>query len=353
MVLSAGLMVFNRKKTPAILAAFVTLCAITQADIVETKNGARLTGTVTKVEAGSITLDTDYAGTITIKQSEVVRFETEEPLVIRLAGGTTMEGTVTATPDGKITVNGKDGTISTTVDKVAATWAPGGIDPAVAQLMRKWKFEVSLDVSGKTGNSEELGYGGGAKATLASSQDTLMFYTNFAYKRANGVKSDDKFAVGVDYSSYLTERVTWYARDEGGYDNGKDINFYNVAAAGFGYDFIKNLPTQKLTGRAGLSYRFEDYGNPLNDDLRSAGLDIGLNHSYRFENALLNNSITFVPSFEDFSNYRAVHDSSFEVPLAGSWKFRIGVNNDYTSQPSPGVDKLDTTYYGRFVLNWE
>lgn len=340
-------------KSLGLILALLGAGAASHADVVETKNGSRLTGTVTKVEAGSITLATDYAGTITIKQSEVARFETEKPLVIRLVGGTTMEGTVTATPDGKITINGQDGTINTTVDKVASTWAPGGVDPAIAQLMRKWKFEVSFDVSGKSGNSEELGYGGGAKATLSSSQDTLIFYTQFAYKSVNNVTSDDKLAIGVDYSSYLSERVTWYARNEGGYDNSKDIDFYNVAAAGLGYDFIKNPPKQKLTGRAGFSYRFEDYGNPLNEDVRSAGLDLGLQHAYRFENAQMNNSITFVPSFDDFANYRAVHDSSFEVPIAGNWKFRIGVNNDYTSQPSPGVEKLDTTYYGRFVLNWE
>jgi hypothetical protein len=343
----------NRQKVWAAAVAFLAACIFAQADIVETKSGARLTGTVTKVDAGSITLETVYAGTITIKQSEVARFETEKPLVIRLAGGTTMEGIVSATSDGKITINGQDGTINTTVDNVATTWAPGGVDPAIAQMMRKWKYEISLDVSGKTGNSEELGYGGGARATLADPEDILQFYTQFNYKRVNGVKSDDKFAMGVDYASYLSDQVTWYARDEGGYDNGKDIDFYNVAAVGLGYDFIKNAPKQMLTGRAGLSYRFEDYGNPLNEDVRSAGLDLGLNHVYRFENALLSNSITFVPSFDDFANYRAVHDSSFEVPVAGNWKFRIGMNNDYTSKPSPGVDKLDTTYYGRFVLNWE
>lgn len=341
------------RKTLGAVAVFLSAGALLQADIVETKNGARLTGTVTKVEAGSITLSTDYAGTITIKQSEVTRFETEKPLVIRLAGGTTMEGTVSATPDGRLTVTGQDGTIFTSVDKVAATWGPGQPDPAIAQLMRKWKYEISFDVSGKTGNSEELGYGGGAKATLEGPEDILKFYTSFAYKRTNGVKSDDKFAIGVDYSSYLSERVTWYARDEGGYDNGKDIDFYNVAAAGFGYDFIKNPPKQKLTGRIGLSYRFEDYGDPATEDVRSAGLDLGLIHSYRFENAQLNNSITVVPSFDDFANYRAIHDSSFEIPLSGNWKFRIGMNNDYTSRPATGVEKLDTTYYGRFVLNWE
>ena len=340
-------------KLTRVIAAFTLGCIALQADIVETKNGARLTGTVTKVDGGAITLATDYAGTLTIKQSEVVRFETEKPLFIRLAGGTTMEGTVAATPDGKLTVKGKDGTISTSVDKVATTWAPGETDPAVAQLMRKWQYEAAFAIAGKTGNSEELGYVGGLKATLTGPEDTLVLYTAFSYQETNNSKSTDKLIAGVDYSHYLTERMTWYVRDAAGYDNVKDIEFYNVAAGGLGYDFIKNLPKQKLTGRGGLSYRFEDYGNEATEDVRSAGLDLGLNHSYSFRNAKLNNDITYTPSFEDFTNYRVIHDSSLEFPIAGPWNFRVGINNDYTSQPGEGVEKLDTTYYGKFVLKWE
>ncbi len=327
--------------------------ALVRADVVETKTGARLIGTVTQVDGGAITLVTDYAGTVSIKQSEVVKLETEKPLFFRLAGGTTMEGRVEARKNGEIKIMGKDGTISTTVDKVAATWGPGQIDPAVAQLMRKWKYEAAFSLSGKTGNSEQLGYAGGAKATLASPDDTLLFYSDFGYQETDKLKSEEKFHVGVDYSRYLSEHVTWYVRDEGGFDNVKDIDFYNVAAGGLGYDLVKDLPVQKLTSRAGISYRFEDYGNPSNEDVRSAGLDLGLSHVYHFKTAVMHNNVTLVPSFEDFTNYRAIHDSSVEFPLAGPWTFRTGVNNDYTSNPSPGVSKLDTTYYGKFVLNWE
>ncbi len=323
------------------------------ADTIVTRDGARLVGVIQSVNNGAILLRTTFAGTLTIRQSEVVRIETDTPLVYRLAGGTTMEGTLSASSDGQVTITGQDGTINTTVDKVAAGWAPGQRDPAVLQLLRRWRYEASVDVNGKTGNNEQLGFGGGLKATLSGPQDTLVFYSDFSYQRTNGVKSQDRARVGVDYSSYLSERVTWYARNEGGYDNVKDISFYNIAAAGFGYDFIQNLPRQKLTGRTGISYRFEDYGNSATEDVRSAGLDLGLAHTYRFENATMNNNVTFVPTFEDLANYRAVHDSNLEFPLGGSWRFRVGVNNDYTSRPAAGVEKLDTTYYGRFVLNWD
>jgi len=335
-------------------AAFVVAgVALTRADLVETKSGARLIGTVTKVDAGEVTLVTDYAGTLTIKQSEVARLETTQPLVIRLVGGTTMAGTVVATGDGLIAIKGQDGTINTSVDKLATTWAPGGVDPAVAALQRKWKFEADFALAGKTGNSEELNYGGGAKATLEGITDTLKFYGKFQNNSSQGVTSEDKLAIGVDYANNFSGRYSWYVRDEGGYDNGKDIEFYNVAASGLGYDFIKNKPVQMLTGRAGLAYRFENYGAITTEDIQSAGLDFGLAHFYKFKSALLVNEITYVPSIEDFNNYNITHDSSLQLPLSGSWDLRLGVNNDYASKPGLGVKKMDTTYYTKFVLSWE
>jgi len=80
--------------------------ALLRADVVETKTGARLTGSVTQVVDGTITLVTDYAGTLSIKQSEVVKLETEKPLFIRLTGGTTMEGMVEAKKNGEIKIKG-------------------------------------------------------------------------------------------------------------------------------------------------------------------------------------------------------------------------------------------------------
>ncbi len=47
-----------------------------------------------------------------------------------------------------------------------------------------------------------------------------------------------------------------------------------------------------------------------------------------------NNSLTFVPSFDDFADFRATHDSYLEMPLkSGPWKIRIGISNDFRSEP--------------------
>jgi hypothetical protein len=320
------------------------------ADTIDIKNGARIVGKITKIDGGSVVVSTDFAGTITIKQSEVVSLSTDAPVAIRLASGTRFDGKLTAGSGGVVSIAGIDGTVSTTVDKVAASWAAGGVDPLVK---RDWSYEASVDVSGKTGNREQIGTAGEVRATLKTLQDMLQFYSAYNRQVSDGAKSADQFKAGVDYQNNFKGRYSWYVRDEGGFDRVKDIELYNIAAAGMGFDIIKE-PKRTMTGRFGLSFRYEGYRDPLTPDVKSAGLDIGLNNDLEFGDSRLVTRIAYVPTFEDFANYRLTHESYYQIPLASpAWKLRIGVSNDYNSQPPRGVEKLDTAYFTRLVLNWE
>src|SRR6185369_2201003 len=115
----------------------------------DTRAGAHLVGKILSMDGVEITLDTDYAGKLTIKQKEVVTFSTDAPVAIRLASGTRFDGRVTGGPNGAIQIVGADGTISTTMDKVAATWGAGKVDPL---LDRHWTYEAGVDIAGKSGN---------------------------------------------------------------------------------------------------------------------------------------------------------------------------------------------------------
>lgn len=332
-----------------VLAAFAASWA--SADVVETRNGARLVGTVTKIDGTSVVLSTDYAGEIKVKQSEVVNLTTDNPLFVRLAAGTVIEGRVAPAGQGQITVSGGAGSVTTSVDQVAMTWGPGERDPAT--VSRNWAYEAAVDITGKNGNSEQLGTAFSFRAKLAGATDILQFYTAYNRQETDDVTSSDQFRAGVDYANNFSGRYSWYLRNEGGFDRVKGIELYNVAAAGFGYDVIKKA-NQTLTTRAGASFRYEGYENPLTENVKSAGLDFGLAHRLQLRNGVLNNSLSYVPAFDDFGNYRAQHDSFYEMPISASlWKLRLGLSNDYNSQPGVGVKKMDTTYYTRLVLNWD
>ena len=321
------------------------------ADTVEVKNGARIIGKITKIDAGSVVVSTDYAGNITIKQSEVTSIATDAPIAVRLASGTRYDGRVTAGSNGAIQIAGADGTITTTMDKVAASWAAGAVDPLVD---RHWEYEAAVDIAGKTGNSEQIGSAAQLRATLKTTQDMLQFYAMYNRQVAEGIKSADQLKIGVDYQNNFAGRYSWYARDEGGFDRVKDVELYNIAAAGLGFDVIKE-PKRTLTGRVGLSFRYEGYKSPATEDVKSAGLDIGLNNDMEFGDSRLVTRLAYVPAFEDLLGiYRVTHETYYQIPLTSpAWKLRLGVSHDYNSRPPAGVEKLDTSYFTRLVLNWQ
>jgi hypothetical protein len=330
-----------------LIAGTARLCA----DAVETKEGARITGKIVAINAGAVVIDTSYAGKITVKQSEVTAITTDAPVAVRLASGTRIDGTV-ATTDGTVKITGGDGSITTTVDKVAASWAAGGEDPAVAALRRKWTYEAGLDIAGVSGNKSSLQTAGNFKAVLTDPVDTLQFYAAYDRVVSSGDVSADQFKAGVDYANNFSGTSSWFVRDEGGFDRVMNESFYDIAAAGYGNDFIKE-PDQVLTGRVGLSYREVTYKVESTPNVNSAGLDVELNYSVKFKDSQFTNKIAWVPAFNDFKIYYLTQDAEYQIPLSNpSWKLGLGVANNYNSEPGVGIKRLDTTYYTRLVLDW-
>jgi len=339
-------------RTALIITGLALIASSASADIVETKNGARIVGKVTKIDGGNVYVTTDFAGDLTIKQSEVTGITTDAPVVVRLATGTTLQGVVSSEA-GAVKITGPDGNLTTQVDKVAASWGPGGEDPLVTAARRAWSYEASVDITGKSGNSSQQGTAGSFRATLKAPEDTLQFYTAYDRQVSDGNKSADQFKAGIDYANNFSGKKSWYTRDEGGFDRIKDIDLYNTAAAGLGYDFIKE-PKHLLTGRTGVSYRYEDYGNPTHPNLSTMGLDLGINFEWEFAASKLVDRMTYTPSFDDFSNYRFTNEAFYELPLADPmWKLRFGVSNDYNSKPGPGLKSMDTIYFTRLALSWK
>jgi len=366
------------KKRHIIASALLFALAIrtVSADVVETKDGARIVGKVTQIDGSVVVVDTGFAGTVKIKQSAVTSITTDSASNIRLSSGTVLQGTLASPASGALTITGPDGAIQSNVDKVVATWAPGAKDPEVIALQRAWTYEAAVDVIGKTGNSEQLGTGFSFRAVLTGPQDMLQFYSAYDRQVTEGKISSDQFKAGVDYQNSFSGKKSWYLRDEAGFDRVKLIEFSNVAAFGLGYDFIKKAK-QMFTGRVGVAHRFESYkmdpieftklSNPpsslapdvarrvaTKENVNSAGLDVSLMHSLELNSFSIVTRLSFVPAFNDFGDYRALHETFLQLPLANpSWKLRMGVVNDYTSMPALGRRRLDTTYYTRLVLSWK
>ncbi|MBC2606483.1 DUF481 domain-containing protein [Pelagicoccus albus] len=361
------------KLTKAIsLTALAFLVSAASADVIYTVGGSTINGKVLGIDGGKITISTDFAGKIQIEQDKVASMSTDDPLYLSLEDGSTYLGPVTGSEEGLV-VDSEAGEMNTTVAKISESWQPGEKSPSAlrqeakySNFERKWAYEAAFDLTGKSGNSDSNGMAASFRATLDGEADTLAFYAKANFEDADGVKSADDANGGVDYSNKFTENYNWYVRSEFGYDAIKEIEQYFTVAAGFGR-ILSDTETRKMSLRGGLGYIFESYDDlpVLNDageitgytprsSTSSASLDLGFTHKETLKWGTWVNRTTFTPTIDDFSNFRAVHDTSLDLPLkAEGWSLRTGVNFKYDSEADvSNLEELDTTYYIRMVLKW-
>lgn len=338
-----------------LLTAFTA--SLAGAGVINTKDGSVINGKILAIDEGIIKIETAYAGTLEVKQSEVSYFVSDDTINLSTNGGNTFVGTVAGSEDG-IRIEADGGTFETQVANVSAAWQPGEDSPEeralkaeIAASERKWKFDASVDISGKSGNADRSAIGVGASATLEGSKDKLGFYLGIDKAEENDNTTADEIKGGIDYSSFFSDTWSWYARSELEKDDIELLDLRSTTAFGVGKHVIRE-EDQSLEFRGGLAYRFENFQD--GSEVESPGLDLALIHSKTFSWGTLNNLLTYNPSFEDFGNFRVYHESSLDIPVGTGdfWKLRIGVSNDYNSEPLPGLKEMDTTYFTRLLLSW-
>jgi putative salt-induced outer membrane protein YdiY len=330
-----------------------------RADVVETRAGARLVGKIAKIEEGKVLLETDYAGKLEVKQSEVTGIATEEIVAVRLQSGATLQGRLTRSVEGGLAVSGVAGETGIRVDQIAATWPATGEDPAViamrkaaADKRRHWALQIGADITGRSGNASSSGVATNIVAAFVGPQDALKLYGDYNYMRTDNSKSTDEAKAGVEYTNFFHDKLGWFSRSELQRDEIAQVDLRATSDVGLTYRFIKN-PREELAGRIGAGYRYENF--TATKSREGVILAFGLSHSYKFNRAaVLTTELKYLPNAADFADFRFVHDSGLEVPMAASlWKMRMGVTNQYDGRPQPGREHLDTTYYTRLLLNWK
>ncbi len=342
--------------TGAIAVSLVLMVAAQwgSADTLEIDDGSRVVGTITSIADGKVAIDTEFAGTLSIDQAKVKNYTWDSTLNVKFESGNTLSGTATQ-QDGKLVVQTPDGIMTVDNSKVVAAWDESGRDPTLPPLPkeREWKYELSVDIGGKTGNTEKLSTGVGVRATMDTGKDKLMFYGRSSYSRENGVRTVDDRVGGVDYENFFSKDHSWYARAEMGTDRINKLNLRNTAAVGYGYYFLNRPDEHVLRGRLGALYLHESYED--REDTSAPGVDVGLHHMIMLQDwGKLVTDITYTPSLEYGNDYRIYHESALDIPLARSeaWKLRLSVANDYTALPPEDTERLDTTYAAKLVLGF-
>ena len=328
------------------------LTASCLADTVTMKDGTFLKGRVERIASGVLEMRVPSLGDANVQRlqlTQVESFITEDDVIVS-SGGVVLRGVANAA-GGRVASKG--GAETGPLDSSLELWRDPSLRPAETAGNRQWVNQADVDVSGRNGVVVGSGFSAGFSAKGVTKANTLTAGVRVVRSDAGNQTSADDLHVTASYETNPTDIVFWYLRSDTGYDNARQIDFFSVNAAGWGFRLYSDA-LGKLDARLGLAHRYEVYDSPNQHALATPSADIGLIFSRELGWAAWDTALSFVPSFQETGDFYVRHETSLNVLRnAGPLSLRVGVSNDFRSKPQPTQVKTDTAYFLRTTYVWK
>jgi len=375
------------------LLAALTITGISSAamaDELRLKDGSTLNGQVSTWSSQSVTLDTSFAGQLTIDRALITSITADETVLVEVNSGDKIVGRLQHDADkGQLLLGTSFGDLKVDLSQVrsitlagegaqttvavapaetpavnessaASSGGAGSVavpafqpaTPVKAGTPTKWTGRIEAGVDGATGNTERLNARGRAEVRRTAERDRTLFYFQGTYAKQNGARSANEIIGGAELEVDVTPRLFAFGKASLEYDEFENLDLRAMVTAGLGY-FVIREDEQHLKLRAGAGYKHESYSDGDSQD--TGILELGIDYMKQISPWFTyTHSTTYYPTLRALSDFRIVMENAAEIPITKDkdWKIRTGIKNEYDSQPESGVERLDTTYFANLVWDF-
>ncbi len=319
--------------------AFFSVAVAASADDVRLKNGSYLSGHIVSMQDGKLTLETDFAGVLTIDWSQVETIRADHPVNVVLSDGSAREVMIRPSEsDGHVTLfmdsAGEHEPLP--VSEITSINPPQ--EPAVGL-----KGRINIGLNKASGNTDTETAHADAELIARAAENRLTL--GGAYNRASedNQKSEDNAMAYLKHDYFLTEKFYWYLNGAVERDEFKEINLRTTIGPGFGYQFFEG-ELMNLSVEAGPSYVSTDYDNAPDED------SISGRWALKFDRFFFDNLFQYYFSNE---GYVSASDSSdvfmftktgLRFPLQVGFFLQAGFEWDWDNTPAEDAGKSDYRY---------
>lgn len=320
-----------------LIAAGWLVTSVAPADTVKLDNGDRLSGTIVRMEAASLWLETPYAGKLELPWARISRVETEAPVRVRLADGTELDGALQA--DAERTVRIRIGSLAETaplaLDRIAAINPPRHPDKTVLS------GRVSVGGSLNQGNTDAqtLHLAGELVARNPDQRVTLDGEVNEASQ--DDVETASNWRLGMKYDHFLEDRIYLYVNTRFEHDGQADLDLRSALGLGAGRQIFER-DDLKLSLEGGPSLVNEDYGGAPDERFPGARFALGYEQDVWRGRVRLFHHSELLLSLESLEDYLYQSRTGVRVPVGKQLSLGTQVNFDYDAVPAAGKDSTDT-----------
>lgn len=347
----------------AFFLAFVAgaiFSTVALADQITLKNGDRLTGTIIKSDGKSLTIKSEFAGTVTVTWEAIEQISADQPLYLTLKDNQVLVGTV-VTSAGKLEIRTSDaGTVTIAKDSVQSVRSKAEQTAYQAEIDRLrnpglldlWSGSVDTGLSLARGNSETNTFSLGMNAARTASRDKISVYATSLYaknKNKTTGKSDTTANLirgGARYDVNLSRRTFIFGFGDLEYNEPQLLDLRLVLGGGFGYHFLKTERTA-LDVFGGGAVNKEYFSNdPLtgkkNDARSSAEVFFGEELTHKLSGrTMLREKLVFFPNLTNTGEYRVNFDASVITNINKWLGWQLTFSDRYLSNPLPGTKAND------------
>jgi putative salt-induced outer membrane protein YdiY len=332
----------NKMKLKKIYAVFqVTIILLLSSqsaysDVINFKNGDKLTGEVLSLSGGILKFSTDYSKEIKIDDSQVKSLRTNQSVRVLLKNGWKIKGKLKPTDDGLYSIRTGNSNQRAFIDfkEITSINAP-------KEKLKAWKGKIHAGGSHESGNTERLtfNFGGEGELKFNTERFELKFLT--VYTEENDQITSRKTFGRIQYDHFFTEK--WYGllSMETLNDKFKNLNLRLAVGPGVGYHYW-NDDIKKLKLEAGITYFSEDLKNGIDTQFMTGRLAGKFDYKFSEVLSFRNESVMF-PSFEKVGDYKLRNEAGFNTQLAKGWSLNLSHILDYDNNAPSGTKSSDST----------
>lgn len=314
-------------------------------DRVILKNGSQVIGTVVDSRDGVLTIDTDFADTLSIQMDQIISVDSVEPVVVLLADNSVHDESSLRIEEDQLQLAAEGQSVPLAELSV--------INPEPWELGQgyRWTGKFGVAFVRERGNTDSDELDLSAESVWRSTEDRYTLKWVSEQDKDNNEKTKDTWQAMGKYDYFLTDPnyVGLLALAES--DKFEDLNLRYLIGPYYGRQFY-DQPIFSLSGELGISYVNEDFDKAEDQDYPASNWNINASSNILGGDSSLYFDQFGVWNLDETSDVIVNTTFGLEFPLLWNISAAAEMLLEYDSGAVEDVDELDQTYKFRVNYTW-
>ncbi len=321
-----------------VILALIFGAAVLSGDTVVLVNGDRLTGTVKRLEEGTLVLQSKYLGAVNVKWSDILSIETDASFSILTAGGERHDGQLTRHgPRTEVSADGSPELIVPS-DSIARVVRGGG-RMGVRKIVSALDGSADIGYGLTRGNQNQTQSSLGATAGYSSAQYSFLGRLDSLFARQDGARSQSRHALNARLDRFVNARLFAYGLSGFERNERRRLDLRSRLGGGIGWR-LRDRKETKVSALGGFAYIHEQFRQQSNRVAAEAFVGVEW-RTKLFKAVEYEMELTVHSNQMDRRRARVEYDGTLRVPIAGPFKYSLRLFDRYDTRPAEMVARND------------